>query len=1065
MNPVEFVSAGAGSGKTYRLTQIVSDALVDGSARPPGILATTFTIKAAAELRERARTKLLESGRVDLASAVGQARIGTVNSVCGQLLSRFCFEVGMSPDLVVLDKPQADRLLKTTLDGVLDDDGRAELMKLSRRFAFDDDNWAGSISAVVDAARENVISAEGLRAMGPANADTLLANWPKPIEGVDYDSPLVAALGVAADALQVRIDELVAANKPVFKYMTSDIDSLRQRQRVFQSDDWSWQTWASTATLEGGGAKVLDLFPPVREAAKVHEVHPRFHAEVRRYLMLVFNLAADTLEAYAAVKLTQGALDFGDQGVLLLKMLRESDEARRALAEELDLVVVDEFQDTNPLQLAIFVELAKLAKRSVWVGDPKQAIYAFRGTDPTLIARIVDAIEGWGGKLGEPLTTSRRSTPTLVYLANAVFEKAFSPDMQPAAVRLNPSRDDVGAEHVSLHNWTFESRYATTDHMGVGVAVGEMLSRDHQVMDKETKTLRPLAAGDIAILCRTNKEVAATVASLSRSAVASASARPGLLSTPEAMFVMACLRRLHDPTDTVASALIISLSTGFDHAEWLNDRIGFLATGGKAHQWAATGETAHPLLVRLEELRPRLRALTPAEALRLAKAESHVAKLASCWSSSAQEAGMRIANVEALVALASTYEDECVSARQPATVGGLLQWMRSLADAKQDARAVSAEGAVTVLTHHAAKGLEWPVVVLTGLGSGARSPLWQVRARTNGAFDAQQPLHNRFVHFWPYPYGAANTPPAAVAAEQSELGQAMKQAGRDENLRLLYVSMTRARDTIVLASTTRRNALAWLDEVGATGLLIGGSGTVVLPDSNSIARLSRNWSKAECEGSAEPAEAQNLSWYHKSPLVAPRPLWSQPSAAKGGSFHQAELETIGERISIKAAVEMEHLGQALHLCIAKAGAHGALGIADVEGILSRWSVADAVASEAVLTQLHAFQSWLEHRWPDCPVHVEVPIEVSLEDGVRLRGRIDFLIETAEGWILIDHKANPRGAAHDDMLIQKHGQQLDAYASALVRATGRTVLQKWLYLPVAAQAVRVEQRAVKFLATI
>jgi ATP-dependent exoDNAse (exonuclease V) beta subunit len=98
MNPVEFVSAGAGSGKTYRLTQIVSAALADGSARPQGILATTFTIKAAAELRERARAKLLESGRVDLASAVGQARIGTVNSVCGELLSRFCFEVGMSPD-------------------------------------------------------------------------------------------------------------------------------------------------------------------------------------------------------------------------------------------------------------------------------------------------------------------------------------------------------------------------------------------------------------------------------------------------------------------------------------------------------------------------------------------------------------------------------------------------------------------------------------------------------------------------------------------------------------------------------------------------------------------------------------------------------------------------------------------------------------------------------------------------------------------------------------------------------------------------------------------------------
>ena len=148
---------------------------------------------------------------------------------------------------------------------------------------------------------------------------------------------------------------------------------------------------------------------------------------------------------------------------------------------------------------------------------------------------------------------------------------------------------------------------------------------------------------------------------------------------------------------------------------------------------------------------------------------------------------MRIANVEALVALASTYENQCASARQPATVSGLLHWLRKLAVEELDFRAVAAEGAVSVLTYHSAKWLEWPVVVLTSLGAGARTSLWSVRARTNGPFDAQQPLHNRFVHYWPFPYGSCNSPPAAAAAEASELGQSMMQAGRDENLRLLYV--------------------------------------------------------------------------------------------------------------------------------------------------------------------------------------------------------------------------------------------------------------------------------------
>ncbi|AFQ52202.1 UvrD/REP helicase [Burkholderia cepacia GG4] len=96
--------------------------------------------------------------------------------------------------------------------------------------------------------------------------------------------------------------------------------------------------------------------------------------------------------------------------------------------------MVDEFQDTSPLQPALFVELAGLARRSVWVGDPKQAIYGFRGTNASLIAGVLSAIESWGGKIGESLTISRRSTPALVSLTNAVFAPAFSEELPPEEV-------------------------------------------------------------------------------------------------------------------------------------------------------------------------------------------------------------------------------------------------------------------------------------------------------------------------------------------------------------------------------------------------------------------------------------------------------------------------------------------------------------------------------------------------------------------------------------------------------------------------------------------------------
>src|SRR5574343_1773932 len=166
MNNIEFISAGAGSGKTYNLTETLAQALESGAARPHAIIATTFTVKAATELRERARSWLLEKGRIDLATAIGQARLGTVNSVCGQMLKRFCFELGLSPDQTVLSEGQTKRLLAASLAETLDGNGQAELIKLTDKFGIEQVEWSKSIENVVKAARDNDIGPDQLRTMG-----------------------------------------------------------------------------------------------------------------------------------------------------------------------------------------------------------------------------------------------------------------------------------------------------------------------------------------------------------------------------------------------------------------------------------------------------------------------------------------------------------------------------------------------------------------------------------------------------------------------------------------------------------------------------------------------------------------------------------------------------------------------------------------------------------------------------------------------------------------------------------------------------------------------------------
>jgi ATP-dependent exoDNAse (exonuclease V) beta subunit len=1052
MNPIEFVSAGAGSGKTYRLTSILSEALASGAARPSGVVAMTFTLKAAAELRQRARKALLEQGRLDLSTAVGQSRVGTVNAVCNQLLQRHCFELGHSPDQTVLSEAQSVQMMRRALEEVLDPTQRDALVRFVDRFDLERDEWDKPVHLVVDAARANGIDADALRAMGLANAEAMLSNWPSPQGSEDaLNERLSAAINAAEAAVGQHVAEVRACGKAAQKNTQEALDELRRFRRDNADGSWKWKQWVSLTKLNAG-AKLREVVQPVVDAATAHEHHPAFHADVRAYLTLVFDLAASTLATYEAAKREAGAQDFTDQEMLFLRALHESETVRAALGEELDLVLVDEFQDTSPIQLAVFVELAKLAKRSVWVGDPKQAIYGFRGTDSRLIAAVLEAIPSWGGSMGEPLTNSRRSVPSLVKLVNQAFPPAF-PRLKPEAVKLAAVR----AEHPSqpsLINWSLESANVEDDFRALGPALTELLGADLQVQDVDTGEWRALTPGDIAVLCRYNDHLSRVAAALHDWGLPCASTRRGLLSTPEATLVLACLRRMHDPGDTVATAFIVSLSDSLPPQVWIDDRLQHLQRGGTAAAWKTQGAESHPLIVRLESLRRRLAALTPFEALCLAKAESDVWRSAAQWSLNPKEAASRAANIEALVRMAATYEDECRSSKRPATIAGLLQWLTDQASAGLDARASATVGAVEVVTHHSSKGLEWPVVVLTGMDAEARSGLWDVRTRTEGEFDAKEPLRGRFVNYWPRPFGARRMPDVLKRAQESPLGVEMQEQATDEHKRLLYVSCTRARDIMVLVRRAK-GGTAWLDAIGASNLLFGQEGNITLDDGSSLRRVQQVWAQANIAAMPPPKVPVERRWLVPRARQQQLPLWLRPSAMSAGTYRTEMVEAVGARIALKATVDMTALGSAVHNCMAFYLASG-VGVSadDIAAILARWGVGTAVAPEPVLAQAQALLQWIESRWPGAPIWTEVPIEVRLESGQVVRGQIDLLVELVGGWVLLDHKTDPRSAADGDRLAEAHGAQLNAYAKAVLEATGRAVVERWLFLPVAAQAVKI-----------
>ncbi len=198
---LRFVSAGAGSGKTYRLTQILHEKLSSGQARPGGVIATTFTRKAATELRERVRTALIEKGEFALANSIGQARIGTVNSVCGGYLERFAFEAGLATEQRVLEEAQSGALVRQAIDAVSDSATVQELVELARRLGIE--SWEDALKSIIDQARANDIAHTRLAAFGERNARELLAHFPAPAMD-DLDALLTCAIETAGPELDKR---------------------------------------------------------------------------------------------------------------------------------------------------------------------------------------------------------------------------------------------------------------------------------------------------------------------------------------------------------------------------------------------------------------------------------------------------------------------------------------------------------------------------------------------------------------------------------------------------------------------------------------------------------------------------------------------------------------------------------------------------------------------------------------------------------------------------------------------------------------------------------------------
>ncbi len=1047
---VTFISAGAGSGKTYRLTEELEAALVDGGVNPAGVIGTTFTVKAAGELKERVRERLIAAGRPQRSEQMAQALIGTVHSVCERLLKRFAFELGLSPKLDVMSLEDGQRFFNQALDEVLDIDRVRAMNGLA--FRLGQDSWQQSVKDVADKVRDNDLdsvrrpgaepaerSVSGLNEMGRDSAAALLAFFPTPLSH-DPLPALIERVGEAIGTIDLDHDTTKK---------TADYERfLRQAIYQLRRPDCPWSVWIKLATQDAA-KKTRPIAAAVREAAADYAAHPDFHADIRAYTEGVLEISGLALKRFQALKTAAGLIDFSDMEQLTLHALDDATISAR-LDDELELLLVDEFQDTNPMQLALFVKLAQLADRVILVGDVKQAIYAFRGCDPDLVFQTLDGLTQGDAKSSK-LENSWRSRPALVHYVNEVFAAAFAADeMSRDKVVLEPVRDEQTGEPVLLR-WDIIGGNKAQRAGALAQGIAELVSSGYLVSDPDTGDPRPVRWRDIAVLSRTNKNVETIARTLKDQSVPMKMTLQGLFEVPEVCLAKACLRRLNDFTDTLATAEIMALADSAEPESWLTDRMTFLAEGQDPTRWA---EADHPIIRRLKELRGGTALASPVEIVARVLNDVGVRQAATGWGPDAIKAAQRQRNLDAFLNLAVEYERHCEGQHEAATLTGFLFWVEHPNSPELDLQPVITSGdAVHVLTYHRAKGLEWPVVIATDFDRDERSNLWDVRVNLTADFDVNAPLAHRTIRFWPNPFGGrTRNIPALDRIHASAEGHECAAKHASEERRLAYVGMTRARDALVIALPEKEPGKAsWL-QTFATDFVLPAGETLELPNGTILDTRVRRY---DGEGVNPEPLAFAPRWFEPRPRRdnVPREGVSPSAAEPVAGSRIGEVIELGERISINGG-DMTAIGSGLHAVIAAelVNPDRPDAVKRASAILSSYGVDAFLAAEDTVAAARRFREALTAQFKPKRILTEYPISQTLKDGRRLRGWIDALVETDAGWVIIDHKSSPRPKSEWQQEVQEYSGQLAAYASA-VEQSGLPVAGLWIHFPVTGGLVR------------
>ena len=1123
---VHVITASAGSGKTYRLTEVLSRRLTDTPAdgtRPlkaSEVIATTFTVRAAADLVEKTQKRLLDDGNITAAEEIGTALIGTINSVSGRLVTEYAIDAGYSPELRVLDETEQAMVFTAAVDDVIADaeaTHRDLLLRTGHNGSPGDSSqwghgpvvWSDLVKSVAAAARANHLGEAELRESVEASAGLFLSALPgtrsdgrqtwRDCLASDIDE-LRAALRIAQGK---EFDPTVEPRVTVAKGSIGNVEGsiitldrfLRDLDAHAEADDpfarIPWSTWAKVAEAKypkaPGGKEPGKVPKQVLESSSAALVsgellaNAAFQDDVEALIRLVIDTAIASLTAYEEHKNRLGVMDFVDQEVRALDLLRTNDRVRRSVASRFRLLAVDEFQDSSPIQLAIFMELAELVDEVVWVGDRKQAIYGFRGADPELMNDVFSALIGGETELGTATTgnlgASWRSSDPPLDLSNALFSSVFADQPESEVVLSVPPQRQahraIGGRELWVPNTDKGGATRSNSRMVQAIAEGvaDFLSRSPQLPGRD------VGVGDIAVLVRTNTQVGRVVNELHMRGIPAVGSTTDLLATREGQLVAAGLAAVVDPEDGVALAELVTLLADHEsHDTWFDDAVHITDKQQRRAQPATWW--SDPALAALAELATHASQHTSVELLLAVVDSLDLPQRIKAWSTPET----RLATLDALSQIAAEYEDASHQTRMPVTPAGLLEHLDESARAYEQ---TAAHDAVLVTTMHQSKGLQWPVVIV-GVSAAKGYGHREVTVEKAPVFYARHPLANRSLRLLPRVLSSYG--PLKERLGQTGTVRRSTESERNETARLLYVALTRAECHSVMAfgdPTGQNNVLSAAvdDELLTWDLPETGDDSTPAVDEVGELRISNRRATGIGSESAQtglpiricayslssesPQETVSppKSFYAHTDVPVHRPaqetvgppahFTSSTVGSEGIDAEVTVLANLGEPFVDKGGKDWDRIGDAVHayLGLPLVSLPEVTASEVAERILDRWNAGTVLSAEMLVEIGRRWTGWIDTTFSVAEVLTEQPIAWWNDYDQVVEGWIDVLLKLPNGeHVLVDHKTYP-GADPIGQIRENYLGQLETYSRAIA-PIARRPSQMLVHLPLLSTVIAV-----------